>query len=214
MSSIHGPGWCRYSTEKCLPDIHLPFVYVVFLSISPIWRIGETNPLGKTSKILFWIVMPTFGKSCHRPWLHGLQSQVSQQCKCPNAHRLSMCLVICGLKNTEFSDKGAIWFMEQTLAAAIWFDNCFDKQSSITLVTKSALKIHTRDLARFFLSGPVLELLNKYLNFGPRISLSRWCQLIWQATSCKYGPIICCQITGFVIPKHNYCCFKMLHMYM
>ena len=48
--------------EKCLLDSHLPFVYVVILSTSPLWRTGETNPLGKTSKILFWIVMPTLGK--------------------------------------------------------------------------------------------------------------------------------------------------------
>ena len=31
MSSIRGPTWCRYSTEKCLPDSHLPFVYVAIL---------------------------------------------------------------------------------------------------------------------------------------------------------------------------------------
>ena len=36
MPSIRGLRWCRYSTEKCLPDSHLPFVYVVILSISPI----------------------------------------------------------------------------------------------------------------------------------------------------------------------------------
>ena len=30
MSSIRGPRWCRYLTEKCLPDSHLPFVYVMF----------------------------------------------------------------------------------------------------------------------------------------------------------------------------------------
>ena len=75
MSSIRGPGWCRYSTEKCLPDSHLPFVYVVILSISSIWRIGETNPSGKTFKILLWIVMPTFGKSCQGRRLHGLTNQ-------------------------------------------------------------------------------------------------------------------------------------------
>ena len=45
-----------------LPDSHLPFVYVVILSISPIWRIGETNPSTKTFKILFSLVMPTSGK--------------------------------------------------------------------------------------------------------------------------------------------------------
>ena len=61
--------------DRCLPDSHLPFVYVVILSISPIWRIGETNPSTKTSKILFSIVMPTFGKSCRRPWLHSLKNQ-------------------------------------------------------------------------------------------------------------------------------------------
>ena len=70
-----GLRWCRYSTEKCLPDSHPSSVYVVILSISPIWRIAETNPLTKTSKILFSIVMPTFGKSCRRPWLHGLKNQ-------------------------------------------------------------------------------------------------------------------------------------------
>ena len=69
------PWWRRYSTKKCLPDSHLPFVYVVVLSISPIWGIRETNPSRKTSKILFWIVMATFRKSCHRPWLHGLKNQ-------------------------------------------------------------------------------------------------------------------------------------------
>ena len=31
-----------------------------------LWRTGETNPLGKTSKKLFWIVIPTFGKSYHK----------------------------------------------------------------------------------------------------------------------------------------------------
>ena len=41
----------------------------------PIWRIGETNPSTKTSKILFSIVMPAFGKSCRRPWLHGIKNQ-------------------------------------------------------------------------------------------------------------------------------------------
>ena len=74
MPSICGPRWCRYSTKKCLPDSHVPFVYVV-MSISPFWRIGETNPSTKTSKILFSIVMPTFGKSCQRFWLHGLKKQ-------------------------------------------------------------------------------------------------------------------------------------------
>ena len=41
MSSIRGPRWCQYSTEKCLLDSHLPFVYIVILSIFPIWRIGR-----------------------------------------------------------------------------------------------------------------------------------------------------------------------------
>ena len=68
-NAIHPwPQWYRYSTEKCLPDSHLTFIYIVILSISPIWRIGETNPSTKTFKILFSIVMPTFGKSCRRPW--------------------------------------------------------------------------------------------------------------------------------------------------
>ena len=31
--------------------LHLPFVYVIILSISPLWRTGETNPLGRTSKM-------------------------------------------------------------------------------------------------------------------------------------------------------------------
>ena len=75
MPSIRGLRWCRYSTENWLPGSHLPFVYVVIWSISPIWRIGETNPSTKTSKILFSIVMPIFGKSCRRPWLHGLINQ-------------------------------------------------------------------------------------------------------------------------------------------
>ena len=75
MPSISGLRWCRNSTEICLPDSHLPFVYVAILSISPIWKIGETNPSTKTSKILFSIVMPTFEKSCQRPWLHGLKNQ-------------------------------------------------------------------------------------------------------------------------------------------
>ena len=67
--------WCQYSTEKCIPDSHLPFVYIVILSISPLWRTGDTNSLGKISKILFWIVMPTLRKSCHRPWLQGLKTK-------------------------------------------------------------------------------------------------------------------------------------------
>ena len=132
MSSIRGHRWCRYSTEKCLPDSHLPFVYSAILSTSPlitIWgcvssaypillwwsrecvlyliiiikpevwiinhclglghetmvcavcltmflkRTGETNQqsIYPNFQILFWIVMPTFGKSCHRSWLHGLK---------------------------------------------------------------------------------------------------------------------------------------------
>ena len=42
----------------------LPFVYIIILSL---WRNGETNQSTKISKIhvLFWIVMPTFRKSCH-----------------------------------------------------------------------------------------------------------------------------------------------------
>ena len=35
----------------------------------------ETNPSTKTSKLMFQIVMPTLGKSCHRPWLHSPQNQ-------------------------------------------------------------------------------------------------------------------------------------------
>ena len=50
-------------------------VYVAILPISPFWRIGETNPSAKTFKTLFSIVMPTFGKSCRRPSLHGLKNQ-------------------------------------------------------------------------------------------------------------------------------------------
>ena len=75
MPSIRGLRWCRYSTEKCLPDSHLPFIYIIILSISPNWRIGETNSSTKTSKKLFSIIMPTFGKCCRRPWLHGLKKQ-------------------------------------------------------------------------------------------------------------------------------------------
>ena len=33
-------------------DSHLPFVYIAILSLSPLWRHRETNPLGETSKIL------------------------------------------------------------------------------------------------------------------------------------------------------------------
>ena len=68
------PRWCRYLTENCFPDSHLPFVYVVIFSfLSPIWRIWETNLSTITSKILFSIVVPTFRKSCRRPWLHGVK---------------------------------------------------------------------------------------------------------------------------------------------
>ena len=74
LPSIRGPRWCRYLTEKCLPDSHLPFVYIVILSVCPFWTSGDTNPSTKTSKILFWIVMPTFGKSCRRPSLAGPQN--------------------------------------------------------------------------------------------------------------------------------------------
>ena len=35
IPSVCGPMRCRYSTEKCLLDPHLPYVYVVILSISP-----------------------------------------------------------------------------------------------------------------------------------------------------------------------------------
>ena len=56
----------RFTPAICL---HCNLVYISTL---------ETNPSTKTSKILFWIVRlvtPTFGKSCHRPWLHGLKNQ-------------------------------------------------------------------------------------------------------------------------------------------
>ena len=76
MPSISGPRWCRSSTKKCIPDSHLPFVYVIILSTSPIWRIGETNPSTKTFKILFWIVMLTL--ICWRPWLHRARPQKSK----------------------------------------------------------------------------------------------------------------------------------------
>ena len=74
MSSIRGPRWYRYFNEKCLLDSHLPFVNVTISSISPLWRNGETHHSTKTSKILFWIVMPTFRKSCWWPWLHSLKN--------------------------------------------------------------------------------------------------------------------------------------------
>ena len=76
LPSICGLRWCWYWTEKYLPDSHPPLVYVVILSISPIRSIGETNPSTKTSKILFSMVMPTFGKSCWRPWLQHIDQNV------------------------------------------------------------------------------------------------------------------------------------------
>ena len=128
MPSIRGLRWCRYSTEKCLPDSHLPFVYVVILSISNLenrgdkslnqnfknivfnrhadtakltgprtfadkrWvgpvkllciimfnisKIRSKSPFGpvKAQKFLQCLGMPTFGKNCRRPWLHGLKNQ-------------------------------------------------------------------------------------------------------------------------------------------
>ena len=73
-------SWWFTAIENMIIPVSLAFlgnaiIYVVILSISPIWRIGETNPSTKTFKILFSIVMPTFGKSCRRPWLHGLENQ-------------------------------------------------------------------------------------------------------------------------------------------
>ena len=53
-----------------------------FVYISNLENVRETNPLTKTFKILFWIVMPTFGKSCQGPWLHGLKNQ--SYCKISN----------------------------------------------------------------------------------------------------------------------------------
>ena len=94
MSSIRGTRWswwCQYSTEKCIPDSHLPFVYIVILSVSPLWRTGDTNSLGKTSKILFWIVLPTLRKSCHRPWLQGLKTKAKLD---PWANLLDLCAPI------------------------------------------------------------------------------------------------------------------------
>ena len=46
------------------PDIFLRHNFVYISN----WIIGETNASTKTFKILFSIVMPTFGKSCRRPW--------------------------------------------------------------------------------------------------------------------------------------------------
>ena len=53
MPSIQGPRWCWYSTEKCLPDSHLSFVYVVILSVSPFWRIGRQIGWPKLLKYCF-----------------------------------------------------------------------------------------------------------------------------------------------------------------
>ena len=69
LSVASGDADIRLRNASRIHTCHL------FTSISPSWRIGETNPSTKTSRILFSIVMPTFGKSCRRPWLHGLKNQ-------------------------------------------------------------------------------------------------------------------------------------------
>ena len=120
------------------PDSHLPFVYVVILSISPIWGLGETNPSSKTSKILFSTVMQTFGRSCRRPRLHGLknQSQVSwtlKQIFQDGGHRI--CTRTLGRKHTRksasfwwrrhvqyFFSKFAKYLMLE--ACWLWFQTC------------------------------------------------------------------------------------------
>ena len=42
MSFIRGPRWCSYSTEKCLLDSHLLFVYITILLIS-VWYNWKPN---------------------------------------------------------------------------------------------------------------------------------------------------------------------------
>ena len=51
------------------------YTSITILSISPLWSTGETHLVTKTSKILFWTVMPSFEKSFQRPWLHGLKKK-------------------------------------------------------------------------------------------------------------------------------------------
>ena len=52
---------------------------------------------------------------------------------------------------------------------------------------------------------------------GPRVSLDRWRQLAWQATSYKYGKIVRHQITVFLISKHSqryYFLFNIWYVYV
>ena len=73
MSLIYSHVSCGYLTEKCLPDSHLPIVYLTILSVSPLWVTRETHPSIKTSKILLWIVMP------------NISGKVTEECHCSSS---------------------------------------------------------------------------------------------------------------------------------
>ena len=70
--------FCQQCHPSMVPDdadirprnasqIHTCHLLFIILSRSPLWRTGETYPSTQTYKILFWIVMPNFGKSCWSP---------------------------------------------------------------------------------------------------------------------------------------------------
>ena len=69
------------------PRIKLPFVYVAILFMFPFWKTGETHPSIKTSKLLFWRIMRTYGKNYKRTPLHGLQAKALSSL--PNSRVLS-----------------------------------------------------------------------------------------------------------------------------
>ena len=107
----------------CLTDSHPQFVYVVILSISLFSRIRETNPLTKTSKILFSIVIPTFGKSCRRPWLRSLKKQsllvlslILKQIFQDGGHRT--CMQTLGGKHTRKSV--SFWYIGETCSIFLY----------------------------------------------------------------------------------------------
>ena len=65
MPSIRGLRWCQYSTEKCFPDSHQPFVYVIILSVSPIWRICMGDKFAKYLMLeACWLWFVIFKKIC------------------------------------------------------------------------------------------------------------------------------------------------------
>ena len=109
--------------------------------------------------------------------------------------------------------RGTLKHCEVTATAgrqSIYMDD-FD---AIFFITRYRIKPHSYSV---LFVGQVQSMVTEGRAFGPRVSLDRWRQLAWQATSYKYGKIVRHQITVFLISKHSqryYFWFNIWYVYV